>query len=141
MVDNTDLKIINILSGDSRKSFVDIAGELNISDATVYNRITKLKKTGIIKGFTIDVDKIKMGKLLPTVININLIARDRSKIIQQLLKKEEITSMYRLAGANNIVVFADFENIQHMKNFIDNYLSSFEGIQDYKVSVISEKIK
>lgn len=47
-LDNIDQEIIKQLQQDGRKSYRQIAKELNLSVGTITNRINKLKNTGII---------------------------------------------------------------------------------------------
>ena len=49
--DNLDLKILNVLSRNARKPFLEIARECNVSGAAIHQRIQKLLAAGIIKGF------------------------------------------------------------------------------------------
>ena len=50
-LDNTDYQIIKQLRNDGRKSYRQIAKELDLSVGTITNRVNKLKDEGIIKGF------------------------------------------------------------------------------------------
>jgi len=48
-IDTLDLKIIQVLNRDARRSYRAIAEEIGVSDATVRNRVNKMLKEGIIK--------------------------------------------------------------------------------------------
>ena len=53
MIDHLDDKIIEILKKDSRRPFVEIATELNVSEGTIRSRVKKLFEEGVIQSFTI----------------------------------------------------------------------------------------
>jgi len=55
-LDEADREIIRYLRENARMTFVDIGKALDISDATVYNRVKRLTEMGVIKKFTIEVD-------------------------------------------------------------------------------------
>nr|MDP8942301.1 AsnC family transcriptional regulator [Thermoproteota archaeon] len=55
-IDSLDDKIIRILQSDSRKSFVEIADEIGLSESAVRRRVKNLIDNGIIKRFTIELD-------------------------------------------------------------------------------------
>ena len=69
-VDSTDYKIIRILQEDSRRSFSKIADNLGIAVGTAYNRVKSLEDKGILKGYTIIADPIKLGYGLTALNNI-----------------------------------------------------------------------
>ena len=50
-VDETDLKILDLISENARMNSVEIANKLNISPNTVILRIKSMKKTGLIQAF------------------------------------------------------------------------------------------
>ena len=49
MIDHLDDKIIEILKKDSRRPFVEIANELEVSEGTIRSRVKKLFEEGIIQ--------------------------------------------------------------------------------------------
>ena len=54
-MDDTDRELLRVLSLDARRPAAELARELGVSRATVQNRIEKLKNSGIIKGFTVEL--------------------------------------------------------------------------------------
>jgi DNA-binding Lrp family transcriptional regulator len=60
-IDDTDLKIIDILNRDSSTPFVDVAKRICVSDATVHIRVRRMIAAGIINKFTISVDNDLLG--------------------------------------------------------------------------------
>ncbi|MGB6681244.1 MAG: Lrp/AsnC family transcriptional regulator [Candidatus Bathyarchaeia archaeon] len=61
-LDVTDLEILRILSEDSSKPFVDIAKKIGVTDGTIHQRVRKLKKSGAIKRFTVELNNEIIGK-------------------------------------------------------------------------------
>jgi DNA-binding Lrp family transcriptional regulator len=62
-VDEIDMLILDKLSVDARKSCVDLSNELKITPKTVINRIKKLQKNKIIRGFSPLLDLRKKGMI------------------------------------------------------------------------------
>jgi DNA-binding Lrp family transcriptional regulator len=55
-LDSIDQQILYHLQQDSRTPVTAIADELNVSDNTVRNRITKLEDSGVIEGYSIQIN-------------------------------------------------------------------------------------
>ena len=49
------------LGNNARKSYVELAHELEVSDATIHNRIRGMTNAGIIKGFVTLIDFERIG--------------------------------------------------------------------------------
>jgi len=52
-MDNTDKQLLALLRKDARMPVVNLAKVLNVSRATVQNRINKLEQSGVILGYTV----------------------------------------------------------------------------------------
>lgn len=60
-MDETDRKIVGILSRDSRRSLTDIGAAVALSPSSVNERIRRLVTNGVIRSFTIDADHRALG--------------------------------------------------------------------------------
>lgn len=60
-MDDIDLKIISLLSDDSRRSLADIGGTVGLSTSATNERIRRLASSGAIRRFTVDVDPDLVG--------------------------------------------------------------------------------
>jgi DNA-binding Lrp family transcriptional regulator len=54
-IDDIDLKILQIISVDPGISYRNISKKVNITTPTVIERIIRMEKTGIIRGYFTDV--------------------------------------------------------------------------------------
>ena len=61
-LDKTDVKILNVLQKDARKSFREIAKELDISTPTISNKINILENVKVIRGYQADVSADSLGE-------------------------------------------------------------------------------
>lgn len=56
-VDNTDAEILRLLMEDARRPYSEIAEAVGLSPPAVSDRIDKLHERGIIRRFTLDIDR------------------------------------------------------------------------------------
>ncbi|GAB7009916.1 AsnC family transcriptional regulator [Halorubrum trueperi] len=71
-LDETDLEILSLLAADARRPFSEIGERVGLSGPAVSDRITRLKESGIIEGFTVDVDRTKLRAGVPVLIDVEL---------------------------------------------------------------------
>ncbi len=111
--DKIDLEILKILQEDSRTPFTKIAEEVSktiggknhisvdqkIPDTTIHFRVKKLKESGVIKRFSIDISPKILGFEIIGIIKINVGGHILKKI--SLSRAERIS--LQLSNAPNIV--------------------------------------
>jgi Lrp/AsnC family leucine-responsive transcriptional regulator len=72
MIDEVDQKILMLLQQDARLSNAAIAAGVGLTASTVHERVKKLEKRGVIKGYTAVVDAEALGKPIVAFIRITL---------------------------------------------------------------------
>lgn len=63
-LDTKDLRILDLLQENGKYSSYHIAKKTGFPVTTIYHRIRELEKQGIIRGYTVILDKKKMGLAL-----------------------------------------------------------------------------
>jgi Lrp/AsnC family transcriptional regulator, regulator for asnA, asnC and gidA len=120
--DETDAKILRRLLEDSRASFTSIAKECKISVNAVRVRYERLKKAGIIKGATIEVNPYSFGFRCITDVGIITNTENEESIQEELGLKKYILVAKRMGKYNimALVVSSSTEEIsdivQHMES-------------------------
>src|SRR3989337_3729892 len=99
-LNSIDEKIIRILKNDSRKSFVEIANDIGMSESAVRRRVKNLQDTGVIKKFTIEMGPSNKTSAI-TLISVSSVA-DTSKVSEQLLKLNGVETVYEITGQYDI---------------------------------------
>src|SRR5258708_696529 len=71
-LDQTDIKILNILQQDARLEIKQIADRVCKSSSPVHERIRKLQHQGYIKRYIAVLDREKIGRYLLAVAQVTL---------------------------------------------------------------------
>ncbi|NOQ33276.1 MAG: winged helix-turn-helix transcriptional regulator, partial [Methanosarcinales archaeon] len=61
MIDERDLKIIDILRENARTPHTEIAARLGVAESTIRNRVRALEEEGVIQQYTVITDPAKLG--------------------------------------------------------------------------------
>ena len=62
MIDEVDLKMLNILQRDARASNVEIARAVGLAPSATLERIRKLEQRGLIRGYEARLDSAALGR-------------------------------------------------------------------------------
>lgn len=122
-IDEVDLKIIDLLQEDSRLSFNKVASKLGISAGTAFNRIKNLEERGIIKGYTVIVDPVKVGYSMTALVLIQAEGAHLSDVEKEIAKIGNVVSVYDITGDFDIAVIARFMNRASLNEFIKGLLA------------------
>lgn len=140
MVDAIDLKILEELNKDSRKSYNDISNVVGKTEATVRRRVKKMIKKNIINKFTIEYEIGNQPKVYAT-IKIEPDFKEIKRITKQLKKIEEISDIWRLSGDCGLFIKLEIPSIEEFNPLIEGKLSQIEGVKIIETCFITDIIK
>ena len=69
-MEELDRRIIALLADDGRMSFTDLAKSTGLSVSAVHQRVRRLQKRGIVRGFTARLDLDEIGLPLTAFVSI-----------------------------------------------------------------------
>jgi len=127
MMDDLDERIIEILKKDSRRPFVEIAEQLQVSEGTIRSRVRRMMDDGIIKGFTIRTSSKNVKAMVEIRVDVNT---DTDSVAKTLAAQEGVTEVYEVTGDQDIIAIVDVESSQQLNDIIekarryDNILST-----------------
>jgi Lrp/AsnC family transcriptional regulator, regulator for asnA, asnC and gidA len=128
-LDEFDKKILIQLEKDGRKPYSEIAKNLNISNTMVHQRVTRMKKIGILKGAGIILDERKLGYEWSAFTGLVLKEDSDSKtIIEELRKIPEVTECYYITGQYTLYIRIVAKSNEHMRSVLYDKIDHISGI-------------
>lgn len=70
MLDELDRRILDILAANARVSLKELAQEAGLSSPSAAERLRKLEERGVLDGFTIALNPVKLGYPLQAIIRV-----------------------------------------------------------------------
>jgi Lrp/AsnC family transcriptional regulator for asnA, asnC and gidA len=137
LLDETNLRIIDILSRDASRPFVEIARELEISDATVHMRVRRLVAAGVIRRFTVATDSrlLGYGHLAFMGINIKEASADE---VTEALSQEEIHEMH---GRFDLLLKIRARSLEEMRDIVVNKIRRLPQITEAELMAVLKTTK
>jgi len=71
-LDEIDQKILNLLSENSRMSYVEIGKKVNLSRVAVKSRIDTLEEKGVIEQYSIIINPQKIGRTVSAFFDMEV---------------------------------------------------------------------
>lgn len=107
-IDEIDKRILYYLAKDARNTTApEIAGEMEVTPATIRNRIRQLEDEGILCGYLADIDYKSIDELVTYQFNCTAPISERERLAQSVLKISGIVAVRQLmTGRSNLVITA-----------------------------------
>ena len=127
-MDQLDLSILALLQTDGRRPFTDIAQELNISEGTVRNRVTKLIEKQVLQIVGL-VDPVSLGFNVPAIVGISVSESDIEEIAMELSAYDEVNCLIMVSGEFDLIVEILCKDRDHLADFLNHKLRKVKGVE------------
>ena len=121
-LDDVDVQLLRLLYKDARISVADLARAANMSAPSVSERLRRLKESGIIKSFTVDVDYEQLGYRLAFYIRISPLPGQLSKVVAVIKEIEEIVECDRITGDDCFIARAYVRSTDELEQVINRLI-------------------
>ena len=116
--DDKDELIMKNLMTDARRSARQLSATMGLSTVTVLNRIKRLEKSGIVKGYSAAIDHEKIGYGLTAIIEL---VTKKNKIVEteeEISKYENVCAVYDITGTTDVLIIAKFKSRPDLSRFV-----------------------
>lgn len=139
-MDGLDKEILAHLQQRGRDSYRELAKRLSISPATVMKRVKEMERTGIIKGYSVDVDYDKIGFDIHVIIDVR-VAKGKLQLIEKKISKDKSVMMvFDNTGSFDATVIARFSGRRGLDKFIKK-LQTYDFVERTETKLILNTIK
>ena len=143
MLDEGDLKILDILKQNAKLTIKQIAKRAGMPDTTVHNRIKRMENSGIIKGYTVSLNNKKIGKNISAYILITVdykllkeIKITQHDLAKRLRTHKSVEEVDMITGTNDIIIRIAVSDMSQLDEFVTKYLRNIDGVEKTETLVI-----
>jgi Lrp/AsnC family transcriptional regulator, regulator for asnA, asnC and gidA len=136
VLDDVNLKIIDILGKDSSTPFVEIAKQLGVSDATVHIRVRRLISEGIISKFTVIIDNNLLGYDHLAFLGINVKPGLADEAIEDLSNLEEVLEIHEMHGTFDLLLKIRSKDLDQMRDVVENKIRTLPHIIETELMTV-----
>jgi len=140
-IDETDMKILEILKKNGRASYSEIAQEVHLSRVAVRDRILQMIDSGVIVGFTVQISSEAYNKPVSIFFDIEVEPREISRVANELSELEDIAIVSQHTGMSGIHVHAYIDKVENISNFIEKNIYDIKGIKNVHTYVLIKNYK
>ena len=136
-IDDKDLNIIDSYMKNANISQKEIADELKLSQPSVFVRIQKLKKKGLLRS-NVGIEFTKSNLFM---CRIDATSKNPNGLLNELKKCPFFVNGFIISGENNVSVLFAHQNLQKIDEIVNNHLRKKESVSNVKLNVIVSSAK
>ncbi len=139
-MDEMDRQIVNLLRSNGRRSNVEIARELGVSEGTVRKRVDRLLEDHTLRIVAL-ADPASIGLKVRALIFVTAELAHLDSVGAGLSQMPEVLSVYRMTGEYDLVLEAAFQSDEHLMSFLRDRVAILPGVVATKVGHVPQIMK
>jgi len=142
MPDATDRRILDILMGNGRVTWSQLASDIGLSPPSVAERVRKLEEAGIIEGYTAKVNPRALGHSVLAFVAISVAEpMDHEAIVEWVRRTPAVQECHVIAGDHDYLMKVRVPDAEHLEHFLRRDLRSIRGVARTTTTVVLHSAK
>jgi len=134
-LDDIDLKILRSLNRNAKKSYRDIARELDLSLTTISKRIRRMEAEKVILGYAPILDSEKLGFDITAFIGIKFLHGKIVETEKVLAEDPAVYAVFDSTGDWDAIVQARFRSRRELNAFVKRVLEH-ENVEETYTNIV-----
>ncbi|WP_099354555.1 Lrp/AsnC family transcriptional regulator [Fredinandcohnia onubensis] len=140
-LDETDKRILELLTINGRMSYVDIGKELGFSRVSIRERVNQLIEKGVIEKFSVVINSEKVGKGVSAFFEVDCEPASLVRVAETLVNNPSVASCYQMTGPSTLHMHVLVEDFAKLEKFINEELYSLDGITRVESHILLRRFK
>ena len=136
---DTNTSLIALLKANAREPVASLARKLGLARSTVQERIARLERQGIIKGYTALLSEESEARRLRAVVMIAADSKQADRIGAELKRMPEVRALSAVSGAYDMMAIVEAETPARMDAALDRIGRAAGVARTVSSIILSEK--
>jgi DNA-binding Lrp family transcriptional regulator len=116
---DADTKLIDLLRANAREPTASLARKLGLARSTVQERLARLERDGVVKGYTVRLADEAQGNRLRAVVMIETDPKQADRVSVELKKMPEVRSLAALSGSYDLIGMIETDTAARIDALLD----------------------
>ena len=140
-MESVDIKILRCLKDNARLTASAISEDIGLSVSAVIERIKKMENSGLIKGYTIDIDQDILGNKMVALMDVSLKHPDYYDGFVELIQaNNSIASCYYQTGEFDFVLRIVTDSTEGLDE-VYKVVKGYEGVEKTETHIVLRTLK
>jgi Lrp/AsnC family leucine-responsive transcriptional regulator len=142
MIDEVDRKILKILQENARTPNSEIAEKIDMAPSATYERVRKLERKGIIKGYEVRLDSEKLGAGLIAFVAVRTGELAGEALAgPELVKIPEVQEVHNVAGDDCYFLKVRVRSTSELNRLLREKIGGVPSVKSTRTIIVLETHK
>ena len=134
-IDVQDRRLIALLREDARQPITSLAQALGLSRASVYARMDRLERDGVIAGYTVRLGANYDERLIRAQIMLKVAPRLTQALERKLMQMPELITLHAISGEYDMIILVEAEGVSALNDVVDQ-IGVLDGVEKTTTSIL-----
>ena len=127
-MDDRDMAILSLLRKDARLGYAEIGKQVRLAASSVHDRVRKLEKAGVIRGYRAEIDHEQVGFPITAIVSLALRPGSPSDTPALIAEFDLVESCYSVAGDNSYALMVRAPSTRDLEDLLDALRAKLEVV-------------
>ncbi len=127
-MDKLDRSILSLLESDARLTYSDIGRRVGLAASSVHDRVRKLEKRRVVKGYRAEIDFDKVDLPITAFVSLALRPTSPNDIPARIAEFDLVESCYSVAGDNSYTLVVRAPSTKDLEELLDALRAKLEVV-------------
>ncbi len=136
-LDDLDLAILTKLERNAKVTLLELARQLGAPRSTIRERIQRLEKSGVIRGYAAIIDPEKLGFGIKVMVQVTRDQRvTMETYVSEMASVPEVTHIQLISGEADELVTIYVRDIEHLRQVLYDKIGVLPGVLRTTTAVV-----
>jgi len=135
-LDETDREILRILQADARTPFSEVARRIDMSSATVHDRVNRMEEAGVIEGYHAKVDPKAVGLGISAIVGLRVEQGREQETLDRLTKIDGVQEVFLTTGQWDVMVRVYAADADELRELMFDTIAQMDGFARSQTMVV-----
>lgn len=142
--DEVSLRLLRELQKNARRSNRELARVVGVADSTCLERVRGLQESGVIEGYTAEVNLEALDRGLRAMIAVRIHPKSRDAVEsfrEFVLSLREVLDVFVVSGSDDFQVLVAVRDPHELESFILDHIAHYPSVADVRASLVYEHLR
>jgi len=139
-LDQIDNEILSILRDDGRIGWSELGARVHLSPNAVAERVRRLRRAGVIRRFSAEIDPAAFGRTLEAVIDVRVPSDGLDRFNAGIIAFEEVTWIAHVTGRTDYQVHVACAGTNGLNTLLTRFRDELGAVETL-TTVVLERIR
>jgi DNA-binding Lrp family transcriptional regulator len=140
-IDDVDRAILAALVADGRLPFSELAARCHVSRSTVHARVERLRRIGVIAGFTATLDPALIGYGICALVFLKIRQHEWREARDAIVEVPGVESLMMCAGEFDLIATVRSPDMAHFRDTLLVQLHAIDGVIGSSTAFVLDEVR